>query len=76
MGDIGGLWPPAFIDEAEPLMDLGLVASFMTLVDEEHFGRAAARLHLTSPALTKRIQRLERQLGVTLIERGSAACSP
>jgi DNA-binding transcriptional LysR family regulator len=76
MGDIGrggvGLRPPAFIDEAEPLMDLGLVASFMTLVDEEHFGRAAARLHLTSPALTKRIQRLERQLGVTLIERGSA----
>jgi DNA-binding transcriptional LysR family regulator len=60
------------IYEGESLMDLGLVASFMTLVDEEHFGHAAARLHMTSSALTKRIQRLERQLGVTLIDRDSA----
>jgi DNA-binding transcriptional LysR family regulator len=53
-------------------LDLGLAASFLVLVDERHYGRAAARLHLTSPALTKRIQRLERQLGVVLIERGPA----
>ena len=65
-------WLTAFIDEAESLMDLELVASFMTLVDEARFGQAAARLHLTSSALTKRIQRLERQLGVPLIDRGSA----
>lgn len=50
-------------------LDLGCVASFV-LVDEGHYGRAAARLHLTSPALTKRIQRLEHQVGVRLVERG------
>jgi DNA-binding transcriptional LysR family regulator len=52
--------------------DLGLAASFLVLVQERHYGRAAARLHVTSPALTKRMQRLERQLGVALIERGPA----
>lgn len=51
-------------------LDLGCVASFAVLVDEGHYGRAAARLHLTSPALTKRIQRLEHQVGVRLVERG------
>ncbi|MFI7581133.1 LysR family transcriptional regulator [Kocuria kalidii] len=49
-------------------MDLECVASFLILAEEEHFGRAAARLHLSSPALTKRIQRLEQQVGITLIE--------
>ncbi|MFC7641645.1 LysR family transcriptional regulator [Streptosporangium lutulentum] len=53
-------------------LDLGLVASFLVLAQEEHYGRAAGRLHLTSSALTKRIQRLERQLGVTLVERDPA----
>jgi DNA-binding transcriptional LysR family regulator len=53
-------------------LDLALVANFLVLVREMHYGRAATRLHLTSTALTKRIQRLERQLGVALIERGPA----
>jgi DNA-binding transcriptional LysR family regulator len=53
-------------------LDLALAASFLVLVEERNYGRAAARLHLTSSALTKRIQRLERQLGVTVVERGPA----
>jgi DNA-binding transcriptional LysR family regulator len=53
-------------------LDLELVANFLVLTQEMHYARAAARLHLTPTALTKRIQRLERQLGVTLIERGPA----
>ncbi len=53
-------------------LDLGLASSFLVLAEEGHYGRAAARLHLTSPALTKRIQRLERQLGVELLQRGPA----
>ncbi|WP_162641268.1 LysR family transcriptional regulator [Streptosporangium sp. 'caverna'] len=53
-------------------LDLGLVADFLVLVQERHYGRAAGRLHLTSSALTKRIQRLEGQLGVALVERGPA----
>jgi DNA-binding transcriptional LysR family regulator len=53
-------------------LDLGLASSFLVLAEERHYGRAAARLHLTSPALTKRIQRLERQLGVVLLQRSPA----
>ncbi|MEV6862112.1 LysR family transcriptional regulator, partial [Streptosporangium subroseum] len=53
-------------------LNLGLVADFLVLVQERHYGRAAVRLHLTSSALTKRIQRLEGQLGVVLVERGPA----
>ncbi len=51
-------------------VDLELAASFLALVDEWHYGQAAAALDLTTSALTKRIQRLERQLGVRLAERG------
>jgi DNA-binding transcriptional LysR family regulator len=51
-------------------MDLDLVADFLVLIQEMHYSRAAARLHLTPAALTKRVQRLERQLGVPLVERG------
>ncbi|GII61016.1 hypothetical protein Skr01_11010 [Sphaerisporangium krabiense] len=53
-------------------LDLGLVADFLVLVQERHYGRAAVRLHLTSSALTKRVRRLERQLGVALVERDPA----
>lgn len=53
-------------------LNLGLAASFVVLAEERHFGRAAAHLHVTSPALTKRIQALEGQLGVTLLDRGPA----
>ncbi|MFF4127199.1 LysR family transcriptional regulator [Microbispora rosea] len=52
-------------------LDLGLVANFLVLVEEMHYGRAAVRLHMSSSALTKRVQRLERQLGVPLVERDS-----
>jgi DNA-binding transcriptional LysR family regulator len=52
-------------------LDLSCVASFLVLVEEAHFGRAAALLHLTPSALTKRMQRLERQVGVVLLRRDS-----
>lgn len=51
-------------------LDLTLAASFVVLAEERHYGRAAARLNVTASALTKRIQRLERQLGVFLLDRG------
>lgn len=51
-------------------LDLICVESYLVLVEEAHYGRAAARLHVTSPTLTKRVQRLERQLKVRLLERG------
>lgn len=52
------------------VLDLELAASFVTLVDEWAYGRAAESLHVSTSTLTKRMQRLERQLGTRLLERG------
>ena len=48
-------------------MELSELRSFMTLCETLHFGRAATRLHITQPALTKQIKRLEVELGGELL---------
>jgi DNA-binding transcriptional LysR family regulator len=53
-------------------LNLSQVSAFVVLVDEGHFGRAARRLYLTTPAVSKRIQGLERQLHVRLLIRDPA----
>ncbi|OLT27267.1 LysR family transcriptional regulator [Actinomadura sp. CNU-125] len=50
-------------------MELRELASFLAVVEEGRFARAAARLFLSPPAVTAHVQRLERDLGVRLLER-------
>lgn len=52
-------------------MDFKQLRSFLVLAHELHFGRAAVRLHMTQPPLSRQMQQLENDLGVELFERTS-----
>lgn len=45
------------------------LASFAVLAEQLHFGRAAVRLHISQPALSKRIRSLEDKVGGPLLVR-------
>ena len=53
------------------MLDLFQLRCFAAVADELHFGRAAARLHMTQPPLSRQIQLLEHAVGVQLLERTS-----
>lgn len=50
-------------------MDLRQLKYFVAVAEEGHIGRAAERLHLSQPALSRQIQLMERTMGAELVIR-------
>ncbi|MET1089811.1 MAG: LysR family transcriptional regulator, partial [Arthrobacter sp.] len=55
----------------QPSLELRVLRSFVTVAEELHFGRAAARLHIAQPSLSVQIRNLERSLNTPLLNRTS-----
>ncbi|GLX02047.1 LysR family transcriptional regulator [Microtetraspora sp. NBRC 16547] len=60
---------PLVVDEAATDLDLGTVRAFVAVTEDRYFGEVAARLGISQQAVSKRIAKLEADLGVRLLVR-------
>lgn len=51
-------------------MELRVLKYFLAVVEEKNITRAAKKLHLTQPTLSRQMMQLEEELGIILFERG------
>lgn len=60
---------PVVVNEGAGDLDLGAVRAFVAVTEDRYFSEAAARLGITQQAISKRIAKLESDLGLRLFFR-------